>query len=146
MAGLSHPDAMTPSAPGPTRTAPPRMPTTWWGAPRIRNYLLFGATGLVYLVASSLVLRLAWALGRGPEAWNLALSSLSHPLYLIFHALTLVSLIFVGVRAFGTMMPKIQPRDGPLPLLEAGVVKGLIYGAWIAITLLLSLILAGWIF
>ena len=103
MAGAAHPEAMAPPKKGRTRTAPPRMPASWWGAPRIRTYLLFGATGIVYLLAGTVVLRLVWALGKGPEAWDAALSSLSHPLYLVFHALTLVSLIFVGVRAFGTI-------------------------------------------
>jgi fumarate reductase subunit C len=122
------------------------MPASWWGAPRIRTYLLFGATGIVYLLAGTVVLRLVWALGKGPEAWDAALSSLSHPLYLVFHALTLVSLIFVGVRAFGTMMPKMQPRNGPLPYLPDGAVRGLIYSVWAVLTLLLSGVLAGWIF
>lgn len=146
MAGAAHPEAMAPPKKGRTRTAPPRMPASWWGAPRIRTYLLFGATGIVYLLAGTVVLRLVWALGKGPEAWDAALSSLSHPLYLVFHALTLVSLIFVGVRAFGTMMPKMQPRNGPLPYLPDGAVRGLIYTAWAGLTVLLSLVLAGWIF
>ncbi|MDG2335917.1 MAG: hypothetical protein P8Q97_17020 [Myxococcota bacterium] len=146
MAGAAHPEAMAPPKKGPTRTAPPQMPESWWGAPRIRTYLLFGATGIVYFLAGTVVLKLAWALGTGPEAWDRALGDLSHPLYLVFHALTLVSLIFVGVRAFGTMMPKMQPRNGPLPVLAAGTVKGLIFGAWAALTVLLGLILAGKIF
>ena len=119
MAGAAHPEAMAPPKKGTTRTAPPRMPGSWWGAPRIRTYLLFGATGLIYILAGTVVLRLVWALGNGREAWDYALGSLSNPLYLIFHALTLVSLIFVGVRAFGTMMPKMQPRNGPFPPLPA---------------------------
>ena len=146
MAGAARPEAMAPPKKGPTRTAPPQMPESWWGAPRIRTYLLFGATGIVYFLAGTVVLKLAWALGTGPEAWDRALGDLSHPLYLVFHALTLVSLIFVGVRAFGTMMPKMQPRNGPLPVLAAGTVKGLIFGAWAALTVLLGLILAGKIF
>ncbi|MDE0885944.1 MAG: hypothetical protein OSB70_10460 [Myxococcota bacterium] len=146
MAGAAHPEAMAPPKKGPTRTAPPRMPESWWGAQRIRTYLLFGATGIVYFVAGTVVLKLAWALGTGPEAWDRALGNLSHPLYLIFHALTLVSLIFVGLRAFGTMMPKMQPRNGPLPVLAAGTVKGLFLSVWVALTVLLGLVLAGKIF
>ena len=146
MAGAAHPEAMAPRQKGPTRTAPPQMPSTWWSAPRIRTYLLFGATGFAYLLMGLLVLRLAWALGKGPIAWQAALASLSNPIYIGFHALVLVSLIFVGARAFGKMMPKMQPRGGPLPVLPAGVVRGVIYGAWAAITVFMGVVLAGGIF
>ena len=146
MAGTAHPEAMAPPKKGATRTAPPQMPSSWWGAARMRTYLLFGATGLVYFVAATVFLRLVWDLGKGPEAWQTALTSLSHPIYLAFNALTLISVIFVGVRAFGGMMPKMQPRTGPLPLLSDGLVKALIYGVWAAITVIISLILAGAIF
>jgi fumarate reductase subunit C len=146
MAGAAHPEAMAPLKKGATRTAPPQTPASWWGAPRVRTYLLFGATGIVYLLAGGVVWHLAWALGKGPDAWATALRGLSNPLYILFHLVTLVSLIFVGVRAFGTMMPKMQPRGGPLPVLAPGVVKAVIFGAWAAITFLLATILAGGIF
>ena len=109
----------------------------------MRAYLLFGATGLVYFLSGTLFLRLAWALGKGPIAWQEAMATLSHPLYLAFNALTLISLIFVGVRAFGVMMPKMQPRNGPLPVLPPATVKGLIYLIWALLTVLTSLILSG---
>jgi fumarate reductase subunit C len=143
MTRAAHPEAMAPPKKGLTRTAPPRMPGSWWGAPRIRTYLLFGATGVVYFLAGTVVLHLVWALGKGPDAWGTVMASLSHPLYLAFHALTLISVLFVGIRAFGTMMPKMQPRGGPLPVLAPGLVRGLIYSAWAALTLVFSLILAG---
>lgn len=146
MAGSSHPEAMAPPKKGVTRTAPPQMPATWWGAPRIRNYLLFGATGLIYFAAGIFFLSLTWDLAKGPEAWQTALLSLSQPLYLFFNALTLICLIFVGVRAFGGMMPKMQPRTGRLPVLPAGLMKALIYGVWAGVTLVTSLILAGVLF
>lgn len=146
MAGAAHPEAMTPRQKGPTRTAPPMMPSTWWSAPRIRTYLLFGASGFLYLLEGLLVLRLAWALGKGPDAWQAALSSLSNPLYIGFHFVVLVSLVLVGKRAFGKMMPKMQPRGGPLPELSAGAVRGLIFGAWAAITIFMVLVLSGGIF
>ena len=146
MAGAAHPEAMSPRQKGPTRTAPPQMPASWWSAPRMRTYLLFGATGFVYLVMGLLVLRLAWALGKGPVAWQAALSSLSNPLYIAFHLLVLVSLIFVGLRAFGTMMPRMQPRGGPLPALPAGFVRGLLLAVWALTTILMALVLAGGIF
>ena len=59
MARPAHPRAMAPSRPGATRTAPPQMPASWWSAPRIRKYLLFDATGVVYLLLGR-TLRAHW--------------------------------------------------------------------------------------
>lgn len=139
----AHPEAMAPPKKGVTRTAPPQMPSSWWGAPGIRAYLLFGATGFVYFLAGTLFLRLVWNLGDGPEAWAQGIQGLSNPLYIAFNALTLISVIFVGIRSFGGMMPKMQPRTGPIPVLSAVAVKTLIYSIWAAVTVVLSLILAG---
>lgn len=146
MARMAHPEAMTPHKKGPTRTAPPMMPASWWTAPRIRNYLLFGATGFVYMIASFWILRLAWALGSNPEAWASALSELSSPVAIFFNALLLVSVIFVGVRAFWGMMPKMQPRGGPLPVLPAAAVRGAICGLWAVITIFMVVVLTGRVF
>ena len=146
MAGAAHPEAMAPRKKGPTRTAPPMMPSSWWSAPRIRIYLLFGATGLVYLLAGFLVLRLAWALGSNPMAWQSAFAGLSNPLYVVFHLILLVSVLGVGIRAFVRMMPKMQPRGGPLPVLPPAVVRGAIVGLWAGITLFMVLVLSGAIF
>jgi fumarate reductase subunit C len=146
MAGAAHPEAMAPRKKGPTRTAPPQTPSSWWSAPRIRTYLLFGATGAFYLLMGFVVLRLAWALGKGPEVWRATLSSLSNPLYIGFHALVLVSVVFVGLRAFGKMMPKMQPRGGPLPVLPPATVRVVIYGAWAVVTAVMVLVLSGVIF
>jgi fumarate reductase subunit C len=146
MAGLAHPHAMTPSTPGRTRTAPPRMPSSWWSAPRIRTYLLFDATGLVYLLAGFIALRLVWALGEGPEVWGSALAGLSNPLYIVFHLVTLASVIFVGVEFF-RRFPKAQPpRIGPLKPPPQPVILATLYVAWILIAGVLSLVLAGVLF
>ena len=67
MAGSAHPEAMAPPTPGRTRTAPPQMPSSWWSASRIRTYLLFDATGIIYYMIGFLVLRQVWALGNGAE-------------------------------------------------------------------------------
>jgi len=149
MAGSAHPDAMAPPTPGRTRTAPPEIPSTWWSAPSIRNYLLFDATGIIYLLVGLVAIDLIWALG-GPEpdaakAWQSALERLSHPLYIAFHALSLASVIFVGVRFF-SLFPKAQPRDTGLPMPPGGVIKGLLYAVWIAVTVVFSLVLSGGIF
>jgi fumarate reductase subunit C len=136
---------MAPPKKGPTRTAPPQMPSTWWTAPRIRNYLLFDATGVIYILIGLLVLRAVWSLGAGADAWNLVITQYTHPLYIAFHALTLVSVIFVAVRFF-SLFPKAQPRNmGPTPPPDA-VIKGMLYVVWIGLTVVLSAILAGVIF
>ena len=62
---------MQPPKPGRTRTAAPQMPSTWWMAPRIRTYLLFDATGIIYYIVGFIALRLIWALGAGPDSWNM---------------------------------------------------------------------------
>jgi len=146
MAGPSHPHAMAPSKPGRTRTAPPMQPATWWGSKRIRNYLLFDATGFVYLLVGFVALRAVLALGEGPEAWTALLASFSNPLYIAFHALTLVSVVFVAVRFF-SLFPKAQPKAiGPAKPPPAPVILAMLYVVWIGLTLIFSLILAGVLF
>jgi fumarate reductase subunit C len=137
---------MAPPVKGPTRTAPPQMPSTWWSAPRIRTYLLFDATGIVYLLVGALILRIVWALGQGPDSWNAQLEHLRHPLYIAFHALCLVSVVFVAVRFF-RLFPKAQPPAiGPLKPPPAPVIHAALYVVWIGVTLIMSLVLAGVIF
>jgi fumarate reductase subunit C len=158
MARPAHPKAMAPSRPGPTRTAPPQMPASWWSAPRIRTYLLFDATGIVYLLLGFVALEVVWALGVGPDAWDAMLGApavdgepatrglLAHPLMIAFHLLGLCSVIFVGVRFF-SFFPKAQPpRIGPVKPPPAPVILGGLYAAWIGLTLIFATILAGGIF
>lgn len=146
MARPANPEAMAPSKPGRTRTAPPQMPSSWWSAPRIRNYLIFDATGIFYLLAGFVALRLVWNLGEGPERWDAALGSLANPLYILFHLVTLASVIFVGVEFF-RRFPKAQPPQiGPLKPPPRPVLHAMLYVAWAVVTVLLSLVLAGGLF
>jgi fumarate reductase subunit C len=146
MARAVHPHAMTPSRPGGTRTAPPQAPSGWYAQPRMLRYLLFDTTGIVYLLVGFVALRVVWALGSGEAAWNELQRQLAHPLYVGFHALALVSVVFVAVRFF-RLFPKAQPahlgpvKPPPQPLILAGL-----YAAWIAVTLAVTAILAGWVF
>ena len=146
MARPAHPHAMGARAPGRTRTAPPRMPPEFPLRGRYRAYTLFDATGLVYLLLGLLALRLARALAAGPEAWEAAMASFRHPLYLAFHALALVAVVFVGVRFF-SLFPKAQPpKIGPLAPPPAPLITAGLYAAWIGVSLALVAILAGGIF
>ena len=146
MATAAHPEAMAPPKKGPTRTAPPKMPASWPSSKRYRTYLLFDATGFVYLLIGFLTLKVVWSLGNGPDAWAAQLQSLTNPVYIAFHALTLVSVIFVAVRFF-SLFPKAQPPSiGPAKPPPAPVIKVMLYLVWAGVTAGLSLILAGVIF
>jgi fumarate reductase subunit C len=146
MAGPAHPHAMAPPKPGRTRTAPPQMPSTWWSAPRIRTYLLFDATGFIYFLVAFVAIRMIRALAEGPMAWRTAMASLEHPLYIAFHVLSLVSVIFVAVRFF-RLFPKAQPPAiGPLKPPPGQVIHAMLYAIWLGLTAVISLALAGVIF
>ena len=54
MARPVHPHSMAPSKPGRTRTAAPQAPTGWYTQPRMLQYLLFDATGIIYLLVRRL--------------------------------------------------------------------------------------------
>lgn len=138
-----NPHAMAPSRPGRTRTAPPQAAEGWYAQPRMRRYLLFDATGLVYLLVGFVVLKAVWALGTGEVAWSETLDGYGNPIYLAFHLLALVSVIFVGVRFF-RLFPKAQPpRIGPLVPPPRPVIHAMLYAAWIGVTLLFVAVLAG---
>ena len=145
MAGPAHPDAMAPPKPGRTRTAPPQMPASWWSASRIRTYLLFDATGVIYFLVAFLAIKIVGALGDGPIAWQQQMKALENPLYIAFHVLALASVIFVAVRFF-RLFPKAQPRQTGLPLPPKPVIHAMLYVIWIGLTVVLATILAGGIF
>ena len=143
MARAAHPHAMKSEKPSPTRTAPPQMPHQFPSSGRYRAYTLFGATGIVYLLLGFVTLRIVWALGSGEAAWSDMLGQLQNPLYIAFHALGLVSVLFVGVRFF-SLFPKAQPpRIGPAKPPPEPVITAGLYAAWIGVTAVLSAILAG---
>ncbi len=145
MPAPAHPEAMAPSRPGGTRTAPPRRPDQFPFAGRYRAYTLFDATGLLYLLVGFVALRAVLALGDGPAAWQELLRQYQHPLYVGFHALCLAAVVFVGVRFF-RLFPKSQPpRIGPLRPPPRPVILGMLYAAWVGVGGLMTAILAGWI-
>ena len=146
MARAAHPHAMRPHRPGSTRTAPPQMPPQFPSQGRYLSYSLFGATGILYLAAGFVALRALNALSRGPAEWAALQAQLAHPLYVAFHALSLVAVIFVGVRFF-SLFPKAQPaKIGPAKPPPRPVIHAMLYVAWIAVSGGLALVLAGGIF
>jgi fumarate reductase subunit C len=136
-------DAMKPRRPGRTRTAPPRMPDHYPTRGRYRAYVAFGSCGLFFLITGLLLLRVVWALGSGPEAWQALLADFRHPLYLLYHAVALGALVWFTLRFF-RLFPKTQPpRIGPTkPPPEPVLLAGL-HAALVVVTLLLVLVLGG---
>ncbi len=146
MARAAHANAMKPSRPDRTRTAPPSMPPQFPFSGRYAAYTLFDLTGVFYLLAGFVVLRAVWYLGSGEATWQRVMGQFENPLYIGFHVLTLVSVVFVGVRFF-RLFPKAQPpRTGSLKPPPAPVITGLLYLVWIGVAGAMTLILAGVIF
>jgi fumarate reductase subunit C len=113
---------------------------------RYLSYVLFDATGLIYMLVGLAALRIVWDLGSGPEAWSVVQEQLRHPLYVAFHLISLVSVIFVGVRFF-RLFPKAQPpKIGPMAPPPQSVIGALLYALWIGVAGGMTVILAGGIF
>jgi fumarate reductase subunit C len=146
MAGPAHPHAMAPPKPGRTRTAPPQTPSTWWGSKRILTYLLFDATGIIYFLLGFGAIAWFKALAAGPAAFHKHVEAMSTPGMIALHALCLVSVVFVAVRFF-RLFPKAQPPAiGPMKPPPGPVIHATLYVAWLGITVVFGLILAGVLF
>ena len=138
----AHPEAMQPSRPGPTRTAPPESPDGYpWARPRYRSYVLYAATSVPFLLEGLLLLHGLRALGAGPEAWGRFVESLSHPVYVAWHVLVLAMTLWFGARTYFKLFVKTQPPTLPLPPLQ--VIPPAIGAAWLVVTLGLVAILGG---
>ena len=143
MSRPADPHAMTPRKAGSTRTAPPSVPNDFWTRPRMLTYLLFDATGIVYMLVGLVALRVAWALAGGQEKWDALIASFASPGYVIFHLVALASAVFVGVRFF-RLFPKAQPAHiGPAKPPPRPVLHAMLYAAWIGITGALLLVFGG---
>jgi len=136
-------DAMKPAGPPATRTADPQPPANFPSRGNYLSYVAFGATGMLMWLAAFQVLRALRALGAGEGAWNAMLASYQHPAYVIFHAFLLVGLTWFSLRFFA-VFPKTQPpRMGPFPRPPDAFFKVALNGAFVVITLLISLVLGG---
>jgi len=139
----ANPHAMAPSKPGRTRTAPPQLPDRFPFGGRYLAYTLFDLTGILYVLLGLMVLCATWALGSGAASWSSLLERHRSVVYIAFHAVALIGVIFVGVRFFG-FFPKAQPpRVGPLKPPPGPVILAALYAVWIGVAALLCGVLAG---
>jgi len=130
-------DSMKPSRPTPTRTAPPRLPDQFWTRGRYRGYIAFGACGFFLLTVGLLLLRAVWVLGsHDRQAWERLLAGYANPVYLVFHAIALVALVWFGLRFF-RVFPKTQPaKIGPFPRPPDAFFAVALNGAFVVATAL----------
>jgi len=136
-------DAMKPSKPGPTRTAPPRAPDGFPRSGNYRGYIAFGFGGFFLMTVSLLVIRSVWALGNGEAAWNGVQGSFQNPIYVLYHALAFGWLTWFILRLF-RMFPATQPkRIGPFKRPPDAVLVAGLTGAFVVVTIALVVILSG---
>jgi fumarate reductase subunit C len=133
---------MRPARPGPTPTAPPRVPAGYpFGRPRYRSYVLYAATSVLFLLEGLILLRGAFALGSGPQAWSGYAADLAHPAYLLWNAFVLAVTLWFGARTFFKLFAKTQPPILPLPPLE--LIPPAMGALWAGVTLVLAAFLLG---
>lgn len=150
MSATPRVDAMKPRRAGTTRTAPPRPPQKFPFRAGLGNkgrhllaYVAFGSCGIFFLLSGLILLRVAWALGDGPEAWRQVLTDFGSPGYLAYHALAFVGLVWFTLRFF-RLFPKTQPpRIGPLKRPPAVVFAVALNGAFLLVSAALVAVLWG---
>jgi fumarate reductase subunit C len=136
-------DAMKPSTPGATRTAPPRRPDGFPNRGNYRSYIAFGAGGFFLFTLSFLVLRAVWAIGEGEAAWSELQRQFQNPLYVLYHALAFLWLTWFILRLF-RLFPATQPkRIGPFRRPPDALLVGGLSGAFVVVTLVVAAILGG---
>ena len=142
----AHPHAMHPAHPGRTRTAPPQLPDQFPFQGRYRAYTLFDLTGFVYFAMGFVVLHVVRTLAAGSGPWEQLIASFSHPGWVLFHVVALVSVLFVGARFF-SLFPKAQPpRIGPLKPPPRPLIWAMLNLVWCAVTVVFLLIAGGALF
>ena len=137
---------MRPSTPGPTRTADPRPPDQFPSQGNYFGYIAFGLGSSLMLLVSGNLLRSIWALMNGEAAFRALMESFAHPLYVLFHSIAFVWIVWVALRFF-SLFPKTQPfRFGPFPRPADGILIGGLYAVFALTTIVVSAVLAGAIF
>ncbi len=136
-------DAMRPSTPGPTRTADPRPPDQFPSQGNYFGYIAFGLGSSLMLLVSLNLLRAVWGLMEGEAAFRVVMESFGHPLYVLFHSIAFVWLVWVALRFF-SLFPKTQPfRMGPFQRPADGVLVAGLYSIFVVATIVVSAILTG---
>ena len=144
MARMAHPDALQPSKPGSTRTAPAAMPDKFPAGGRYLSYMLFGATSIFYLVVALLILQMTWSLGSGPEAWERTMASFAHPLYLAWHVLAFGVFVWAGWRFLIKLSAKANPPTiGPLRRPPLAAFPPMMGALWVGATAVAVVVLWG---
>lgn len=139
-------DAMRPETPGSTRTADPRPPDQFPSKGNYFGYIAFGLGSSLMLLVSANLLRVVWALMEGEAAFRALMQSFGHPLYVLFHTIAFIWLVWVALRFF-SLFPKTQPfRMGPFQRPADGVLVGGLYAIFAGATVVVSAILVGAIF
>lgn len=145
MAIPAHPEAMQPRERGRTRTAPPMMAGNWWTKnARYRAYVAYAFAGVFFWLQSMILIRALWALGTGEAAWNHFLEGLHNPIYIAFHVLSFVVLVWYGARTYFKLFTKTQPpMIGPLPRPPLAVFPPLLATVWVVASAALLVVLGG---
>ncbi len=145
MAIPAHRDAMQPSTRGSTRTAPPMMAGNWWsGSARYRSYVAYAFAGVFFWLQVLIFIRALWALGTGPAAWAEFAANLQNPLYIAFHAVSMLVFVWYGARTYFKLFVKTQPpMIGPLPRPPVAVFPPALALAWIGASAALIVVLGG---
>jgi fumarate reductase subunit C len=144
MARMAHPQAMQPSKPGSTRTAAAEMPPKFPTGGRYLSYIAFGCTSFFYLLVGLLVLRVVNALAAGPDAWAALQASFQNPIYLAFHVVTFLVLVWAGWRFLIKLSAKAQPKKiGRLRPPPVQAIPPLFGALWLGASALVVIVLWG---
>jgi fumarate reductase subunit C len=144
MARMAHPQTLQPSKPGSTRTAAAEMPAKFPTGGRYLSYIAFGATAFFYLIVSLGVLRMVNSLAAGPEAWAAMQTAMQNPIYLVFHVITVLVLVWAAWRFLIKLSAKAQPKKiGPLRPPPAQAIPPLMGVLWLGASALVIVVLWG---
>lgn len=136
-------DSMRPKTAGPTRTADPRPPDKFPFGGNYGPYLLFGSCGGFLLLTAILVIDFVWSLGGGEARYRAYLERIHGVGYQVYFWFALVGLVWFTLRFLG-LFPKTQPfRMGPMKRPPVPVMLAGLYGAFVALNLVVAAILGG---
>ena len=136
-------DAMRPKTEGATRTADPRPPDRFPFGGNYGPYLLFGSCGALLLLTSLIVVEFVMALGGGQAKYEAFMTRIHGGAYQAYFWIALIGLVWFTVRFLG-LFPKTQPfRMGPMKRPPVPVMLAGLYGAFVALNLVVAVILGG---